>query len=129
VAPSPKAAAHAAVGRLTRRPEFLAVAAGRRKCATQGVILQAKAQETPGSPRYGLTASRKVGGAVDRNRARRRLRAAVSEVLAAHGAPGHDYVLIARTETVRRPWALLKRDLEHALRRLGLWQVGEGAPT
>ena len=61
--------------------------------------------------------------AVKRNRARRRLRAAVAELLGTHAAPGHDYVLIARTETVQRPWPLLKGDLEHALRRLGLWRA------
>lgn len=126
-----------AVGRLTRRPEFLSVAASRRKCATQGLILQARAHDTPApSPappgvalRYGLTASRKVGNAVARNRARRRLRAAVAELFGTHAAPGHDYVLVARTATIARPWPDLKSDIEHALRRLGLWRPGPGGPT
>jgi ribonuclease P protein component len=123
-----------AVGRLTRRPEFLSVAASRRKCATQGLILQARAHEDPAKSagvelRYGLTASRKVGNAVARNRARRRLRAAVAELFGAHAAPGHDYVLVARTATVGRPWSDLKSDIEHALRRLGLWRPGPGGPT
>ena len=130
-----------AVGRLTRRPEFLSVAASRRKCATQGLILQARAHvgteagpaQSPAPPgvslRYGLTASRKVGNAVARNRARRRLRAAVAELFGAHAAPGHDYVLVARSATVGRPWPDLKSDIEHALRRLGLWRVGPGGPT
>lgn len=123
-----------AVGRLTRRPEFLSVAASRRKCATQGLILQARAHEVPARPagfelRYGLTASRKVGNAVARNRARRRLRAAVAELFGVHAAPGHDYVLVARTATVARPWSDLKSDIEHALRRLGLWRPGPGGPT
>ena len=127
-----------AVGRLTRRPEFLSVAASRRKCATQGLILQARAHEGgdsgPARPagldlRYGLTASRKVGNAVARNRARRRLRAAVAELFGVHAAPGHDYVLVARTATIARPWTDLKSDIEHALRRLGLWRPGPGGPT
>jgi len=59
---------------------------------------------------------------VERNRARRRLRAAVGEVIARHAAPGNDYVVIARSETVRRPWDALKADLAQALKRLGAWR-------
>ena len=133
------------VERLKRRAEFLAVAAGRARHVTPGLILQAKARRPPrrGSPeptvdsttsfppaaepatdaiRLGFTASRKVGGAVVRNRARRRLRAAARTVLPAHAAPGHDYVIIARAQTVERPYALLVSDLEAALRRLGVWR-------
>ena len=52
--------------------------------------------------RVGFTASRKVGIAVERNRARRRLRAAVHEIMALHAAPGRDYVVIARAGTAKR---------------------------
>jgi ribonuclease P protein component len=62
--------------------------------------------------RVGFTASRKVGGAVLRNRAKRRLRAAALPLLAREG---HDYVLVARTATLSRPFAELTRDLEKAL--------------
>lgn len=121
--------AKAKVGRLKRRPEFLAVAGARRKWATPGLILQARAHDerqhpNPGEPpvRIGLTASKKVGGAVERNRARRRLRAALAEVLAPNAAPGHDFVLVARSETVRRPYADLKADLKQALKKLKAWR-------
>ena len=77
--------------------------------------------------RFGLTLSRKVGGAVSRNRARRRLRALAIEVLDRHAAGARDYVLIGRAETVRRPFASLRQDLEKALRRLGAWRDGNGA--
>jgi len=70
----------------------------------------------------GFTASRRVGGAVERNRARRRLRAAVRAVMPQHAEPGHDYVLIARKETLRRDFAALTGDLEKALKRLDLWR-------
>jgi len=70
--------------------------------------------------RLGITASKKVGNAVARNRARRRLRAVAREVLPAHGTPGYDYVLIARASTALRPFAALADDLVGALRRLGL---------
>jgi ribonuclease P protein component len=72
--------------------------------------------------RCGLTASKKVGGAVERNRARRRLRAALAEIMPAGAALGHDYVLIARSATVRMPFALLKADMRRALQRLRLWR-------
>jgi ribonuclease P protein component len=71
--------------------------------------------------RVGFTASKKVGNAVARNRAKRRLRALAQEILAAHGAPGHDFVLIARGETLVRDYANLKQDLTAGLKRLGAW--------
>jgi ribonuclease P protein component len=63
----------------------------------------------------GFTASRKVGGAVMRNRAKRRLRAAAAATLPLLAREGHDYVLVARTATLSRPFAELTRDLEKAL--------------
>jgi ribonuclease P protein component len=113
-----------AIRRLKRRPEFLQVASSGQKAATPGLVLQARRRaDTPDMSaeelRVGFTASKKVGGAVERNRAKRRLRAAAEDVLAEQGRAAHDYVLIARAETVRRPYALLKDDLARALKRLG----------
>jgi len=118
--------------RLKRRREFLRVAGGRRKAAAPGLILQAAPREAveadagrareAAAVRVGFTASRKVGSAVARNRARRRLRAAAAAVLPRHAAPGHDYVLIARTETISRPYGELLQDLAGGLRRLGLYR-------
>ena len=121
----------ARIGRLKRRADFLRVAGVRRKCAAPGLVLQAAPipdGEAPdgGAPlkalRVGFTASRKVGGAVQRNRARRRLKAAVAEVMPQHAAGGLDYVVIGRQGTLDRGFADLKRDLETALRRLDLWR-------
>ncbi len=117
--------------RLTRRAEFLRVAAGGRKWVAPGVILQVLRREAPEAAaaapvplRLGFTASRKVGIAVKRNRARRRLRAAAAAILPVHAAPGHDYVLIARAGTVTRPYAALLEDLCTGLRRLGVYRNG-----
>ena len=115
------------VGRLKRRAEFLRVASVRRKWATPGLILQAAPyvapKRLPAGPepflRLGFTCSKKVGNAVERNRARRRLRAAAAELMPDLAAGGRDYVLIGRSETIRRPYSLLLKDLRQALRRLG----------
>lgn len=113
--------AGSSVGGLKRRADFLRVAAVRRKWAAPGLILQAAPQ--PESPladaeiRVGFTASRKVGNAVKRNRARRRLKALVAEMIATGANPGLDLVLIARPATVDRPFDELRRDLQQSLQR------------
>jgi ribonuclease P protein component len=88
------------------------------------LILQALERQPPAddssgrAARVGFTASAKVGNAVARNRARRRLKAAAAEMLPLHARPGTDYVLIARMDTLTRPYPALLQDLEAALRRL-----------
>ena len=116
----------AAVGRLKRRPDFLRVAASRRKCVMPGLVLQA-AEMPPGmishDIRLGFTASRKVGNAVERNRARRRLKAAAAKVMPVHAVTGYDYVLVARATTVSRTWQGLIDDLEAALKGVKAWHT------
>lgn len=138
----------AAIERLKQRREFLLVARTRCKWAAPGLVLQARRQTrhgqtgrgqeaagpASGAPkentvseakpclRVGFTASRKVGSAVARNRARRRLRAAVELVMPEHAAPDHDYVVIARAATLSRPFKRLVGDLEAALRRVGAYR-------
>lgn len=107
---------------LRQRKEFLAVAAQGKKWVSPGVIVQLSAPgASPSVIRYGLTASSKIGNAVKRNRARRRLRALACEILPLHAAPGHDYVLIARAATIKRPFADLRADLMSALKKLEAW--------
>ena len=116
----------ASLGRLKVRADFLRVAAARRKFATPGLVLQAAANsDGNGQIRVGYTASRKVGGAVQRNRARRRLCAAVGVVMERARAD-MDYVVIARRGTPYRPYGALLRDLETALRRIGAWRPEPG---
>lgn len=113
--------ATAPLGRLIRRPEFLRVARGRRKAVAPGLVLQAASLEAAvigPCPRVGFTASKKVGNAVARNRARRRLKAAVKDVLTERAGEAMDYVVIARAATVGRPYAALLDDLRAALDRV-----------
>ncbi len=131
----------AALERLKQRREFLAVARSGRKWVAPGLILQIRprrnevsksgapksgTQESGTKCRIGFTVSRKVGGAVVRNRARRRLRAAAEMVMTTHAAPGHDYVVIGRAATLRRPFAALNGDLETALKGLHAWRDHAG---
>ena len=111
---------------LKKRSDFLAAAASGRKWVAPGFILQiGKPLEIASSSpvRFGLTASAKVGNAVARNRARRRLRALAHEILAAHADPACAYVLVARKDaTASRAYAAMRDDIEKALRRFGLWR-------
>jgi ribonuclease P protein component len=110
------------VGRLKRRAEFLRVADARRKWAAPGLVLQAaRAPEAEADAvRVGFTATKRLGSAVVRNRAKRRLRAAAAAVLPAAAKPGHHLVLIGRSETLSRKFSDLKTDVAAALAKLGI---------
>ena len=106
---------------LRQRREFLRLASQGRKIAMPGLVLQAaptpivkmtgsKPIDQQGAPqiRVGFTASKKIGNAVARNRAKRRLRALAADIIGRHGQYPMDYVLIARAHTNVRPPADLQ---------------------
>lgn len=102
---------------LQQRADFLRAAQARRQ-GTAGFLLQARwRNDDQPMARVGFTASKKVGNAVFRNRAKRRMRALARQVLAQHARVGWDYVLVARPGgTVMRAYADLMADLEQAIR-------------
>jgi len=106
---------------LTRRADFIAAARARRQ-SRPGLTLQARRRDPADDLaviRVGYTCSKKVGNAVARNRAKRRLRAAARATIPRLGKPGWDYVLIGRPEvTAARPFPLLCDDLASALSAL-----------
>lgn len=101
--------------RLTRRHEFLRLAARGKKLAKYGFVLQLDQGEPGDSVRVGYTATKKIGNAVARNRAKRRLREAARLVLADRPMPGAELVLIARRETGDMDFARLRHNLSKAL--------------
>lgn len=107
---------------LSKRAEFLKAAQARRQ-STAGFLVQARkrADSEPSlAPiRVGFTCSKKVGNAVARNRAKRRLREIARLILPSAGRAGWDYVLVGRaTVTAERDFALLQEDLRRALQLL-----------
>ena len=116
VGPDRAAVLHCKLETLRNRPDFLRAASARRQ-GTGGFMLQARPRgDDSAAVRVGFTASKKIGNAVFRNRAKRRLRALVREVMPSRVRPGWDYVLVAKPgATVVRDFADLKHDLETAL--------------
>jgi ribonuclease P protein component len=117
--------------RLRKRAEFVGAASGRRY-STPYFTLQARAhgRDDVAEPGFGFTVTRKTGGAVERNRIRRRLKEAVrlgplaATPLAAGpltarplaALPGYDYVLIGRRAALNGPFEAILKDLDRALR-------------
>ena len=106
------------VVRLERRREFLAVAGTRCRWVTPAFVLQAGPRGVPAEIGIGFTASRRIGKAVARNRARRRLRAAVRALLPGAAKPGYDYVIVARPAILTCPFEVLLTDLAKAFARV-----------
>ncbi len=109
---------------ITKRSDFLAASKSGHKGIASSVIVQMNPNPTYRPPitgdgiiRYGLTASKKTGNAVCRNRSKRRLRVLVQDILAHHGHIGCDYVLIARHNTARVPHQQLVKDFQYALKK------------
>ena len=112
---------------LRKRAQFLAAARG-VKFHARAFSLQALRHEGETAPaRIGITVTRKVGGSVERNRIRRRLREALRRAAPLAAAPGADYVVIARRDALNAPFERLIDELVRAMRRLDA-KIG-GAPS
>jgi len=113
----------ARVTTLKKRAEYLRVRKGAR-CATPAFVLEGKARSgedrvlMAGEPRFGFTITRQVGKAVERNRIRRRLKAAIRDVGPGHAKGDFDYVLIARRPALTSQFAALVNELTKAFARV-----------
>jgi ribonuclease P protein component len=106
-----------AIARIQKRVDFLACAKA-PACARGAVLVQARARDETPLVRAGFTATKRIGGAVQRNRAKRRMREAARLLLPDLAHPGFDYVFIARGGVTTRPWPRLLDAVKSALLRL-----------
>ena len=107
------------VDKMRKRADFLRAARALRQ-GTTGFHLQGNPRgDGLATVRVGFTCSKKVGNAVARNRAKRRLREVARKMLPEQGRPGWDYVLIGRAGApASRDFADLQDDLRRALERI-----------
>ncbi len=108
----------ASLDHLLKRSEFSTVAKAGKRAVTPAFILQTHKTRSDELKRFGVVATRKIGGAVQRNRAKRRLRALANAVLIDQGLPGYDYVFVARAEILKRNFLLMRQELENALTQI-----------
>jgi ribonuclease P protein component len=107
------------VTKLTKRPDYLAVAQTRRKWVTPSFIIQAKPDcQDDQTVTIGFTASKKVGNAVKRNKARRRLKEVARSTIIKHGQASWSYVFIARQSAISYPYEKIILDMIWALAKL-----------
>jgi ribonuclease P protein component len=99
------------------RAGFLAARSKGGKALARGLVIQAVARDSD-DWRVGLTATKKIGNAVTRNRARRRMRALARDHLSPLAKNGVDYVLIARHDTVTANWQDITNGLQKAIHYL-----------
>ena len=103
-----------AIERLRKRADFLACAQASH-VARGAVVVQARPRDETPLIRAGFTATKRIGGAVERNRAKRRMREAARLLLPGLASPGFDYVFVARGGVITRPWPRLLDDVKSAL--------------
>ncbi|WP_010125177.1 ribonuclease P protein component [Sphingomonas sp. KC8] len=103
---------------LNRRADFLAANSGRRAPMPGFVLLVRPRNDGSDAIRIGYTVTKKIGGAVIRNRMKRRFRALAAELLPLEGVPGADHVLIGRAGGIERPFDSLRRELSKALSKV-----------
>jgi ribonuclease P protein component len=100
---------------ITKRADFLAANGGRRASMPGFILLVRDRKDQDPSMRVGFTVTKKIGGAVVRNRMKRRFRALAREIVPAKGFAGADHVMIGRARGVEREFALLRSELASAL--------------
>ena len=117
-APGPRPQEAQRLANIRKRADFLAANAGKRAATPGFVLLVRDRADADPAMRVGFTVTKKIGGAVVRNRMKRRFRALAREVLPSEGLAGSDHVMIGRANGIERGFQQLRGDLSGALRRV-----------
>jgi ribonuclease P protein component len=102
---------------IKKRADFVAANAGKRTTTPGFILLVRDRKDADPAMRVGFTVTKKIGGAVVRNRMKRRFRALARELVPAKGLPGSDHVMIGRAKGIEREFGLLRSELADALDR------------
>jgi ribonuclease P protein component len=100
---------------ISKRADFVAANAGKRATTPGFILLVRDRKDSDPRMRVGFTVTKKIGGAVIRNRMKRRFRALARDIVSAKGFAGADHVMIGRAKGIERDFAAMRTELANAL--------------
>jgi len=105
------------IDKITKRSDYLR-ASKSKYFRSNSFIIQFYNRADDLGPRYGVTATKKIGNAIKRNKAKRRIRNLVKDLLPKYGKNGYDYVFIAKENLIDEDWEVLKEESTSVLKDL-----------
>ena len=112
-----KTSKHQKIDKITKRSDYLR-ASKSKYFRSNSFIIQFYNRVDDLEPRYGVTATKKIGNAIKRNKAKRRVRNLVKDLLPKYGKNGYDYVFIAKENLINEDWEVLKEESTSVLKDL-----------
>lgn len=112
-----KTSKHQKIDKITKRSDYLRASKSKYFRSNSFIIQFYNRADTLG-PRYGVTATKKIGNAIKRNKAKRRIRNLVKDLLPKYGKNGYDYVFIAKENLINEDWEVLKEESTSVLKDL-----------
>ena len=103
------------IDKITKRQDYLRASKSKYFRSNSFIIQFYNRADTLG-PRYGVTATKKIGNAIKRNKAKRRIRNLVKDLLPKYGKNGYDYVFIAKENLINEDWEVLKEESTSVLK-------------
>ena len=103
------------IDKITKRSDYLRASKSKYFRSNSFIIQFYNRADTLG-PRYGVTATKKIGSAIKRNKAKRRIRNLVKDLLPKYGKNGYDYVFIAKENLINEDWKVLKEESQSVLK-------------
>ena len=112
-----KTSKHQKIDKITKRSDYLR-ASKSKYFRSNSFIIQFYNRVDDLEPRYGVTATKKIGNAIKRNKAKRRIRNLVKDLLPKYGKNGYDYVFIAKENLINEDWEVLREESTSVLKDL-----------